>query len=197
MESRGVLSLRFKLTDQTVKNNLNNQLMHTLKKIIDEKRDIDLSLDRLLLLSRINKRRFLSCYQNQADLIQSLNNTFVNQLKEVIPYVKTKKDLVIWTDNLIEISKSAKFLKEAKTIFILNQKLKLNLFRSLQQQIINILDIRMHIFFKQLKKRTTVLDEEECKKSFYSVMEDAIVKDEPERFQLLIYSLGSLKVVFE
>lgn len=182
--------MRLLLRNQTAQKNLNNQLMHNIKKMVDEK-NLEVSLEKLLAISRVDKKRFAVFYRDQSELIQALNHTFVSQLKEDIPCVRTKEDLVMWTDKLIEMTKSASFLAEAKTIFLLNKKAKQELLHSLKQDILHILDIRMNPFFEKLKQQTTVLNVEEFKGIFYSVMEESIVNNNLRNFQLLIYSLNN------
>lgn len=189
--------MRVRLTEKTAKDNLNQQLMRGMKKLMNEGPQIDLTLDELLRVSKVNRKRFFQYYKSQVDFLHSINGAFVNRFKEKIPYVKTKADLEFCTENLIEMTTANPFIKEAKIIFQLNKEIQLGYFHSLRRQIIGVLNTRMHVFFKQLKRQTSVLDIDEFKETFYSVMEDSIINDELKKFHLLVYSLKTLNVVFD
>ena len=189
--------MQFTLSASTEKSNLENQLLHGARKLIDKKNYLAISVNELLATSKVSKKRFYQYYKNQIDLLHSLNSTFVTKLDTHIPSVESKEDLATLTDNLIKITSTKENQDKMKLLFQMNQKIELNHFVPLKAQILTLLNEKMAVFFKKIQAKTDSLDVEELKEAFYKIMEDSIVSQNIRNFHLMVYSLKVLNVVFD
>lgn len=185
------------LTEKVARRTLDNQLFRGIKQVKAEKSSFDLTLNALLKRAKVSKKRFGQYYSNQREFLYSLNTSFVDVLKERIPYVKSKEDLTDCMDRLIAMTRFKELMERGRIIFQLNSNFELDHFHSLKKQVFSVLSTRWHLFFKQLKTKTNVLDVEDLKEVFYTVLEESIVNDTFQNFHLLAYSLRVLTVVFD
>ena len=56
--------MRVRLTEKIAKDNLNQQLIRGMKKLMNEGPQIDLTLDELLKCSKVNRKRFHPYYKS-------------------------------------------------------------------------------------------------------------------------------------
>ncbi|MBU5362573.1 hypothetical protein KQI58_15975 [Enterococcus raffinosus] len=61
--------MRVRLTEKIAKDNLNQQLMRGMKKLMNEGLQIDLTLDELLKFPKVNRKRFHQYYKSQVDFL--------------------------------------------------------------------------------------------------------------------------------
>ncbi|MBO0451860.1 hypothetical protein [Candidatus Enterococcus murrayae] len=189
--------MQFTVSANTIKNNLENQLMHGAKKLIEDKHYLTIPLNELLAASKVSKKRFYQHYKNQVDLLHSANHTFITELEAIIPSIESKEDLTRLTDNLIEMTSSVEQQKRIKLLFQMNHGIDLNHFMPLKAQIFTILNAKMELFFQKIRRKTDSLNIDELKEAFYTIMEDSIIHDKIRNFHLMVYSLKILDVVFE
>lgn len=184
------------LSNDSVKGSLDNQLLYSINKLLKEKEYLDISLNELLKHSNISKKIFYRYYRNQFDLLNSINNSFVEDLKNAIPFVESEKDIEYLTNYLLEVINSDECMNKLKLIFKMNRGIKLDYFITLEKRIFHLINSKMAYFFEKLIENKVCVSFDGLE-VLYFVIEESLLNDRKEPILLVIYSLKATCAIFD
>lgn len=177
--------------------NLEYQIIRSMKKMLTNNPHTEINFNNILKAAQVSKERFYKCYKNKIEFLKSINIAYLDTLKEKIPYVKSKEDLLDLTDNLVEITNCEGSISKFRILLKINKSIDSENFLFLKDQLSTFLNSRLHFFFKKMQSKTDSLNVYDFKTTLSNVFDDSLMYDRFKNFHLIVFCLRSLNIIFD